>query len=145
MQLLVLVRRNDRLLVRVPRPRLDQPRRERAAGLDQEGARAHGRIADLEIENLLRRRVGPEPLERRLQRVAHDRLGEATRRVMAAGAAPLVGRLQDRRAGGDLVFLRRAALVDDRIERNGQVGSRLCRLHRLGDIGRKLRRGRLPP
>ena len=54
--------------------------------------------------------------------MAHDRLGEAARRVMAASTAPLVGRLQDRRAGADLVLLRRAALVDDRVERRGQVG-----------------------
>ena len=138
-QFLVLVRRNDWLLVRMARPCLDQPRRDRAAGLDQERARAHGRIADLEIENLLRRRVRPEPLERRLERIAHDRLGETAWRVMAAGPPALVGRLQQRRARSYLVFLRRAALVDDRIERNRQVGGRLRRLHGLADIRRELR------
>ena len=57
---------------------------------------------------------------------------------MAAGAAALVGRLQDRRAGGDRVLLRRAALVDDRIERGGKLGDGLRRLHRLSDARRKL-------
>ena len=104
------------------RPSLDQPCRERAAGLDQEGARAHGWIAHLELENLLRRRVRPEPLERRLQRVPHDRLGQAARRVVAAGATAFVGRLEQRRARRRDLAAGRAALVNDRPERCDDAG-----------------------
>jgi hypothetical protein len=53
-----------------------------------------------------KRRGRAEPLESRLQGIAHDRLGEAPRRVMAAGAAALVGRLQNWGAGRGLVLYR---------------------------------------
>ena len=48
---LVLVGGNDRHLA-VRAPRIDQGIGELAAGLDQEGAGPHGRVADLEVENL---------------------------------------------------------------------------------------------
>ena len=111
-----------------------QPRGERAARLDQEGARAHGRIADLEFEHLLRCRVWPEPLERRLQRVPHDRLGQTARRVVAAGATTFVGRLQQRRARRRDLAAGRAALVDDRPERRSDAGHIRRRGQRLADL-----------
>src|SRR5262249_25618915 len=45
----------------------------------------------------------------------------------------------NRRAGRYLVLFRRAALVDDRIERRGHVSDALCGLDRLGDVRRQLR------
>ena len=98
MQFLVLVIGDARPRLRPARPGLYQARRQLPAGLDQERARAHGGVAQLERQHLLRLRVGSEPLEGRLQRVAHDRLGQRARRVVAAGAPALVGRLQQRRA-----------------------------------------------
>ena len=53
-QVLVLVRRDRRPRLGPPRPSLHQPLAERAAGLDQEGARAHGRVADLEVQHVPR-------------------------------------------------------------------------------------------
>jgi hypothetical protein len=92
-EVLVFVGRNGRPRGRPALPRLDEPRGKGAAGLDQEGARTHSGVAHLEIENLLRRRGLAEPLEGGLERVTDDRLSEAPRRVVAAGAATLVGGL----------------------------------------------------
>ena len=52
-----------RLLVRLPR--LHQALGQQAAGLDQERAGSHRRVADLEIEDLLGRRLVTQPLEDR--------------------------------------------------------------------------------
>src|SRR5262252_2048644 len=131
---LLLVQRNiPRLLIGMTLPCLDQPGRERAARLDQEGTGTHGGITHLEIEYLFRRRIRPQPLEGRLQRMTHDRLGEAARRVVAAGAAALVGRLQDRRARRRLVLARGGALIDDGVERWGEIGNRLCGFDSFAD------------
>src|SRR5262249_21287440 len=100
--------------------------------------RAHRRIAHFEIENLVRRRIWAESLERRLQRMSYDWLSQAARCVMAAGAATLVGWLQDRRAGRDLMLLRRAAFIDNRIERRCHIGDALRGFDRFGNA----RRGR---
>ena len=53
--------------------------------------------------------------------MADDRLGERAGRVVRAGAAALLGRLQDRRAGAERRLLGRAADVDDGLERGGDV------------------------
>jgi hypothetical protein len=57
---------------------------------------------------------------------------------MAASAAALVGRLQQRRAGRSHVLLRGAALIDDRIERNRQFGDRFRDLDGFGNAWREL-------
>ena len=68
------------------------------------------------------------------------------RRVVAAGAAALVGRLQDRRAGGDRV-LRRASRARRRSASSAAASSatRLRRLDRLGRRSPTAGRGRPPP
>ena len=48
-------------------PGFEQVLAQLAAGLHQEGAGAHGRVADLEIENLFRCRLGAELLKDRSQ------------------------------------------------------------------------------
>ena len=48
---------------------------------------------------------------------SHDRLGQIARRVVAAGAPALVGRLQERRAGRGERGAGRGALVDARFQR----------------------------
>ena len=82
--------------------------------------------------------VRAEPLEGRLQRMLDDRRGKPARRVVAAGAAALVGRLQDRRARRNRMLLGRAALVDDSVERGGKFGDRFGSLNRIGDACRQL-------
>jgi hypothetical protein len=72
---------------------------ERTASLDQERARAHRGITDIEVEYFFRARLRAQPLERGFKRMSHNRLGQAAWRVMTAGAAALGGRLQDGRPG----------------------------------------------
>ena len=132
-QLLVLVGRDRRAPVWVARPGAGEPLGELAAGLDQEGARAHGRIAHLELEDLLRCGALAQALEGGAKGVAHDRLGERAGRVVRAGAAALLGRLQDRRAGAERRLLGRAADVDDGIERGGDVVGGLGLAEGVGD------------
>src|SRR6516164_1740063 len=115
MELLLLVGRNDWLLLWVTQPRLNKLCGKGATGFDEEGARAHGWITYFQIENLIRRGFGPESFKRWLQRAAHDRLRQTPRSVVGAGAPPLFRRLKDRRAGGNFVLLRRAALIHNRI------------------------------
>ncbi len=108
------------------RPGGHQPHGELPAGLDQEGAGAHRRIADLQRQHLLRRRVRPDAGEGGLQRVAHDRLGQRAGGVVAARAPPLIGRLQQRRARWHRP-VRAAAWIDDRqqgLDQRGGVGRR---------------------
>jgi hypothetical protein len=57
MQFLVLIRRDFWPGGRPARPGGDQPLANRAASLDQEGARPHGRVAHFQIQHLIRRRV----------------------------------------------------------------------------------------
>ena len=119
---LVLVGR-DRGHLAVGVPGLDQRVAELAAGLDQERPRAHRRVADLEVEDLRgpgRPAVGAaQAREDRLERRAHDRLGERARRVVRARAAPLLARLEHHRALRHEVG--RGGGVDHRQERRVQV------------------------
>ena len=86
----------------VDAPRLDQRVAELTAGFDQEGPRAHRRIADLQVEDRLRQRRfaagAAQAGENRLQRGAHDRLGQFARRVVRPGPAARLARLQHHRA-----------------------------------------------
>lgn len=72
-QLLVLVGRQGRASVGVDAPGLDEPRAELAAGLDEEGAGAHGRVADFEREDGVGRGGGTDAGESGLERMADDR------------------------------------------------------------------------
>ena len=87
---LVLVGRNHRHLA-VGAPRIDERVGELAAGLDQEGAGAHGRVADLDVEDLRRGRrpavLAAEPFEDGGQGMAHDWLGQLARGVVGARSA----------------------------------------------------------
>ena len=126
-KLLVLVRRDrwPRSPASAPKPRQAVRRIARQASTRNAPEPIAG-IADLQIEHLFRPRVRPEPLEGRLQRVSHDRLGEAARRVVAAGAAALVGRLQDRRCRRQPIASGRAALVDDADRAPRELGRPIC-------------------
>jgi hypothetical protein len=73
---------------------------ELAGGLDEEGAGAHGGVAELEVEDLLGGRALAEGLEDRAQGGADDRAGEAARGVVGAGLAALLAGLEEERAGG---------------------------------------------
>ena len=114
---LVLVGGNLRHRV-VPAPRFDQCVGELPARFDQEGARAHRRVADLEVEDPFVVRRSPllraQPAEDRLQRLAHDRLRQLTGRVVRAGTPTLLARLQHHGAAGHEV--RRRIVVDHGIE-----------------------------
>jgi ERCC4-related helicase len=57
-----------------------------------------------------------------------DQLEHALR---AAGAAALVGGLQDRRTGSRLVFARRGPLIDNRIHGSGEISNGFCCLDRI--------------
>ena len=122
---LVLVGRDlGTAAVRVPG--LDQRVAELAAGLDQERAGAHRRVADLEVEDLRPGVGAPSSRSRfkdRLERRAHDRLGERARRVVRAGPAALVARLEHHRAGRHEVGRGRA--VDHRLQRRDEVLGRV--------------------
>ena len=98
------------------------------AGLDQESARTHGWVADLEVQHRIRPCVLADARKGRLQRVLDDWLCQGARRVMAAGAPPLMGRLQERRSRRGNVAARGTALVDDRPERRDH----LCQVFRRG-------------
>ena len=72
-----------------------------AAGLDEEGAGAHGHVANLEGEQflgglelplILGQPLGRSEIDERLQRVLDDGFGEAARGVMGAGAASVAAR-----------------------------------------------------
>ena len=124
---LVLVGRNDRHRA-VGAPRIDQRVGKLAAGLDQEGAGAHGRVADLDVENLRRGRrptvLAAEPFEDGRQGMAHDGLGQLAGGVVGARSAALLVRLQHEGAGRYEV--RGRVLVQHAVERRVQV------FHRLG-------------
>src|SRR6516162_2923388 len=92
-QIIILVSRELGPRSRPPRPGPHEPRGEGAARLYKEGARAHRRITDLEFEHVFGPRVRAQPPEYRFERMPHDRLGQAARRVVAAGAAALGGRI----------------------------------------------------
>ena len=122
MKLLVFIRRQDGpLVVRVPRAA--QRRAKLAAGFHQKGARAHGRIAHLKVENLRRRRIVAQLLEHGSQRRLDNGSGQAAGRVVGTAAPPLIRRLEDHCALGhdarrdcrsDLPFERRHQIVDGR-------------------------------
>ena len=101
-------------------PGLDQQPGKLPHRLDQERARAHGGVADLERQDGLGRRVRPEPAEDRLQRLGHDRPGERPGRVVRPGPPPLGAGLEDQRAGRHRGG--REPAVDQPVERRDQVG-----------------------
>ena len=110
------------------------------ARFDEERARAHRGIADLELEDLLRSRrtsvLAAQPREHRLERGANDWLGERPRRVVRAGLAALFARLKHHRTGRHHVRRRRG--VDHRCKRGVQILNRLCCLDRSGQLRRQL-------
>src|SRR5271166_4375493 len=65
MEFLVLVGRDRWPRIGPTLPSLDEPFADHAAGLNQKGARAHRRVADFEVEHLIRHRILAETLERR--------------------------------------------------------------------------------
>ncbi len=79
-------------------PRVQQRGTEVARGGDEKGGRPDGDVGDLEREQLVGGAVHPlrgvgrvqraDAVEQRLQRVAHDLLGQLARRVVGSGRAP---------------------------------------------------------
>ncbi len=126
MEQLVLVRRDRRALRGPARPGGDEPLAQLAARLDQERARAGGGVADLEVEHVGGARVGAEAVESGGERVGDDRLRQRARRVVAAGAAALVGRLQHGGVGGNGDAARAGAQVGD---------GRECQAERVDAVG----------
>ena len=114
-------------------PRLDQGVAELAACFDEEGAGAHRRVADLQVEDRLwQRRLAAgaaQAGEDRLQRGADDRLGQLARGVVRPGSAARLARLQHEGAGRHEVG--RGGGVDHGLQRRVQVGDGLGRGHRL--------------
>ena len=129
---LVIARRHRRRRV-VGAPGVEQRVAELAARFDEEGARAHRRVADLQVEDRLwrgRLAAGTAQLgQDRFQRGADDRLGQLARRVMRPRAAAGLTGLQYRRAGRHEVGSGRG--VDDRLQGRVQVGDGLGLCHRL--------------
>ena len=80
-QKLVLIGRNALLAV-VAVPGFDEQIRKEAAYCDKESARAHRRVANLEVEYLLGCWVRARALQDWPERGADDRLGKGARRVM---------------------------------------------------------------
>src|SRR5262245_45475534 len=89
-------------------PGLDHLFAEESARLDQESARAHCGIADLELEGPTRGRVLAQAGEDRLQGAAYDPLGDRSRGVVAAGAPPGRGGLKHELAEAGAVAQRRS-------------------------------------
>ena len=134
---LVFVRRDGRHRA-VRAPRVDQGVSELATGLDQECAGAHRRIADLEVQDLLRRRrpavLTSQPIQEGIESVADDRLGQFTRRVVGAGAPSLFVGLQHQGARwGDV---RGRGLVQNAVQRHVQIAYRLRFTETLRDFVR---------
>ena len=108
-------------------PRVDQGVGELATGLDQECPGAHGRVADLEVQDLLGGRrpavVASQPIEEGCEGMANDRLGEFARRVVGARAPPFLVGLQHQSAGrGDV---RRRVPVQHPVKSHVQVVHRV--------------------
>ena len=88
---------HDARVVREGVPGFDQALAQIAYDLHQEGAAAHGHVADLEVEqfasgffsfqSIARGSLGRTDVDKRLERVLDDRLGQALGRVMRAGGA----------------------------------------------------------
>ena len=129
-------------------PRIDQRVGKLAAGLDQEGAGAHGRVADLDVEDLRRGRrpaaLAAEPFEDGRQSMAHDGLGQLAGCVVGARSAALLVRLQHEGASRNEV--RSRVLVQHAVERRVQVFHRLSGTESLRDSVRQVPvRARLQP
>ncbi len=75
-------------------PRGDEVFGQQAACGDEEGAGAHGRVADLEAEDLLGGAVVAEAGEDGLEGALDDFFAEPARGVVAAGAAAFLAGLQ---------------------------------------------------
>ena len=97
-RLILIGRQGRRAAMRLPR--FQQGGGQLLADFHQKRPRPHRRIAHLQAQNLLRRRVLPQPRQHRPQRLLHQRPGQLRRGVMRAGLAALVGRLQHQRPGG---------------------------------------------
>ncbi len=82
-------------------PGRDEQSGEPPHGLDEEGARAHGGVADLQREDGVGGGVRSEPAEDGFEGLGDDRLGERAGGVVGAGAAALGAGLEDERAGRD--------------------------------------------
>ena len=144
---LVLVGRNVRHLA-VGAPRVDERVGKLAAGLDQEGPGAHGRVADLDVEDPRRGRrpavLAAEPFEDGGQGMAHDGLGQLAGGVVGARSAALLVRLQHQGAGRNEV--RGGVLVQHAVERRVQVFHRPGGAESLRDGVRQVPvRARLQP
>ena len=86
MEQFFLVRRNRRKGI-FAAPGFEQVLAQLTAGLNQEGARAHGGVTDLEIEDLFRCRLGAELVKNGSQSGFDNRAGERPGRIVGAAAA----------------------------------------------------------
>ena len=119
-------------------PGHDEMLGELAAGLDEERPRAHGRVTDLEIEELSRRGLLAEVCKDRFEGLADDRLGELARGVVGAGAAAFVARHEEHRPRGEGLRRGRPSDLLGGFEGGEQVVDRLRRFERIGLLGREL-------
>ena len=101
---------------------------KRAAGLDQKGARAHGRVADFQRQHLSGFASRPDPFEGRLQRVT----GRSARSVSAAcngcPSPALLRRLQKACPAAERPRLgepRSSTIAPQRLDHGGFVARRL--------------------
>ena len=101
-------------VVGVPGPH--QQLGQQAANGDEERPGAHGRVADLQVEDLFGSGVRAEAFQDRPEGRHDDRLGEGPRRVVRARPPALVGRLEhhgpgrnDPGRGGEATLRSRAA------------------------------------
>ncbi len=126
-------------------PGLDQRVAKLAAGFHQKGARAHRRVTDFQVEDLLgarRQAIGAtQPGQHRLQGCAHNRFSQCARGVVRAGAAALGAGLEHHRPRRHNVG--RGRHIDDRAQRVVQVGDTGCGRERLVHAGRRLTLGLL--
>ena len=113
-QFLVLIGRNGWSRAVMPRPAIDKSCRNLSASLYQEGAATHCGIAHLKSENFVWRGVLPNSCEGGRKGVRDNRVGQITRRVMAARSPPLVRRLQQRRPTWPDVAMWGTSRVNDR-------------------------------
>src|SRR5690349_15554489 len=132
MKLLVLVHWDSGPRFGPARPGGDQTLAQGATSLDKECTRTHGRVADLQVQHLLRRGVRTQPIKCRLQRILDDWSREGAWRVMAAGLSPLASRLQDRCAHCGDPFLRGSTLINHPIKGCCKILNSLGYLHGFG-------------
>ena len=110
-------------------PGLDKNIAQLAAGLDEERARSHRRVAHFQVQYLFwawRPSVGvvPKPVENRFQRGLDNGFGQLARRVVGTRTTALLTGLQHHGAGGHKV--RRGVPVDDGVQCGADVGKSGC-------------------